>query len=645
MKKFCNADYDALRNVQNLTVSPAGTHAVYTLQRLNPAADAYQTCLWLLDLRTGDSRRLTSGTRDNGAFWLDETHVAFSGIRGEPAADATVLYAIDITGGEAEEYLRIPRPGAQISYLGGSRFLARIDTDVNREAEKEAPGWRFFDEYPYIGDGAGYVNKHRRALFLWDNEQKELKQLTAPLMQTYMTYFSEDVIPAEDGFFFVGYEYDRDAAGKACICKYLWQTGETRVLCTDDCYVFSFVRFGDRIHYAAWAIEAGPKIAAIRIRSVSEGGGDLRTDAEPDWELGSLRQREGKTMVIRTLRSVPEMARWEPDGSFTRLATPGVCPTRAIPVGEDVVFTAWEPNRLQEVYRWRGGEVVRLTHHNDELYRTYAFSKPEPLTVRCGDEEIRGWVMKPTNFESGKRYPGILNVHGGPHGCFNESFVMEHQRWCSEGYFVFFCNPQGSTTYGLEFMNVTGQLGESDFEQLMCFTDRVLEACPELDGNRLAITGQSYGGYMSNWAIGHTDRFRAAVPRMSISNWISMHGTSDERWYGDHVIAATPWKDPLLAWKQSPICYADRVKTPTLLIQHEKDQRCPLEQAQQMYLALLERGVPTKLMVNLGCFHGGRKVSQLFHDIDVMLEWFAAYLTEEACGKTPQGAFAAAEQE
>ena len=131
---------------------------------------------------------------------------------------------------------------------------------------------------------------------------------------------------------------------------------------------------------------------------------------------------------------------------------------------------------------------------------------------------------------------------------------------------------------------------------------------------------------MTSWAVGHTDRFKAAAARMSPINWISMHGTSVERWYGDRVVAATPWTDLDALWRQSPLRYADRVTTPTLFIQHEKDQYCPLEQAQQMFVALLERGVDTRLMVNRGCGHGGRRVSQLLHDIDVMLEWFGRYL-------------------
>ena len=627
VKKFCNEDYQEVRTVRGLQVSPDGRRALYTVQRMNVKRDAYENYLWLLDLESGRETQLTTGGRENGAFWLDNNHVLFSAVRGgDVPVNETVFYSIAVDGGEAVEYMRIPIAGAQASLLGKDRFLVRADTDLNPETERDQDKWLFFDEYPYWGDGGSYENRHRRALFLWDRAAGELRQLTAPTMQTFMTFCSDDVLTDKDGICFVGYDYGRDEAGRACICRYEWASSETKILCRDSCYVFSLAQRNGRVYYGAWAIEDGPAIASIRIKSVSLEGGDERVDAEPQWELGAVRQRDGVTLFQRTFQASSVMARWTDGLEYEDVPTPGINPTCPIPVGEDIIFTGWRSNRLPEIYRWRDGQVTQLSHQNDELYGTYSFSVPEPFCVEDGSDKVYGWVMKPVEYEPGKKYPGILNIHGGPHGCYNDIFTCEHQRWANEGYFVFFCNPRGSTTYGVDFMNVTGRLGEEDFHNVMAFTDAVLEAYPDLDPERLAITGQSYGGFMTSWAVGHTDRFKAAAARMSPINWISMHGTSVERWYGDRVVAATPWTDLDALWRQSPLRYADRVTTPTLFIQHEKDQYCPLEQAQQMFVALLERGVDTRLMVNRGCGHGGRRVSQLLHDIDVMLEWFGRYL-------------------
>lgn len=627
LRKFSNDDYGLVRTIRSVQASPDGRYALYPVQSMNIQKDAYQTDLWVAEGATGREFQLTSGGRANGAFWLDEYRVLFSSVRGDASPGAeTVYYCIDVRGGEAQEYMRIPKAGAQVSHLEGERFLVRAETDCNRPEEGAAEKWMTFDEYPYLGDGGMYANKMRRALFLWDNGSKELKQLTPDLMQTQMPFFSDDVLVGKDGFWFAAYSYDRDAAGMACVYKYVWETGELQELCRDSCYVFSMARREDRIYYGAWAIEPGPAIASIRIKSVSEQGGDLRIDAEPDWELGSVRQRDGQTVFVRTYRAESTMSVWKDGLTYENLPTPGINPIAVAPTGDKIYFVGWEKDCLAEVYVYEKSQITRLSHQNDRLFAECAFSACEPLTARDGEDEICGWVMKPVGYEPGKSYPGILFTHGGPHGYYSAAFNQELQRFVSEGYFVFFCNPRGSTSYGVPFMNVTGDLGGRDFSNILAFTDTVLAAYPDLAPGSLAITGQSYGGYLSNWAIGQTDRFKAAIPRMSISNWISMHGTSVERWYGDHVVGAMPWNNLELLWKQSPLRYAPQVTTPTLFIQHEKDQYCPMEQAQQMFVALLERGVPTKLVCNLGCGHGGRRVSQLLHDIDVMLAWLGEYL-------------------
>ena len=399
MQKFCNKDYQALRTIQGLQISPDGRYALYTVQHMNVDRDAYENFLWLLDLETGRETQLTGGGRESGAFWLDSRHVVFSAVRGgEVPEKETVFYRIAVDGGEALEYMRVPIAGARASLLGEDRFLIRADTDLNLESERDQEKWMFFDEYPYWGDGASYENRHRRALFLWDRIAGELRQLTTPTMQTFMPYCSDDVLADEDGLCFVGNDYTCDAAGKACICRYEWASGETRILCQDSCYVFSIAQREGRIYYGAWAIEDGPAIASIRIKSVSLQGGDVRVDAAPQWELGAVRQREGITLFQRTFQAASVMSRWDGGLRYEDIPTPGVNPTCPIPVGEDVIFTGWRRNRLPEIYRWRDGQVTQLSHQNDSLYDTYAFSTPEPLCAADGSDRVYGWVMKPVGY-------------------------------------------------------------------------------------------------------------------------------------------------------------------------------------------------------------------------------------------------------
>ena len=161
----------------------------------------------------------------------------------------------------------------------------------------------------------------------------------------------------------------------------------------------------------------------------------------------------------------------------------------------------------------------QVTHMNDWLTDEYDVQTPEAFTFTASDGyEIHGWVLKPAGFEEGKSYPGILNIHGGPRTVYSDVYYHEMQMWTNRGYFVFFCNPRGSDGRGTDFGNINGIYGTVDYQNLMDFTDEVLKRYPMIDPEHLGVAGGSYGGFMTNWIIGHTDRFHAAASQRSISN-------------------------------------------------------------------------------------------------------------------------------
>lgn len=212
---------------------------------------------------------------------------------------------------------------------------------------------------------------------------------------------------------------------------------------------------------------------------------------------------------------------------------------------------------------------------------------------------IEGWVLKPYGFEEGKTYPMILQIHGGPATAYGNGLHHEMQLMASKGYVVLYTNPRGSHGYGHEFVNgVIGDYGGMDYEDIMAGVDYALENFNYIDQNQLFVTGGSYGGYMTNVIVTRTDRFKAAVTQRSICNWHSFYGTSDigffftEWQHGD----ADLWDDVEKLLKVSPLTHARNVKTPILILHSEQDLRCPMEQAEQWYVALKRLGVETKLV-------------------------------------------------
>lgn len=203
------------------------------------------------------------------------------------------------------------------------------------------------------------------------------------------------------------------------------------------------------------------------------------------------------------------------------------------------------------------------------------------------------------------------------------------QVWVNLGYIVFYCNPRGGDSYGDDFADIRGQYGGIDYEDIMTFTDFVLENYA-LDENRMGVTGGSYGGFMTNWIVSHTNRYKVAATQRSISNWISFYGTSDIGYYfGPDQTDADPIADFDKAWEQSPLKHAHNIKTPLLFIHSDKDYRCPIEQAMQLYTVVKKRGVDTRFIWFKNESHGlsrdGKPKSRIKR-LEEITNWMNQYL-------------------
>jgi len=254
-------------------------------------------------------------------------------------------------------------------------------------------------------------------------------------------------------------------------------------------------------------------------------------------------------------------------------------------------------------------------------------SKPEAIEFEGANGwKVHGWLMKPIGFEEGKKYPLILEIHGGPHMMYGNTYMNEFQILAAQGFAVLYVNPRGSHGYGQGFVNaVRGDYGGGDYQDIMLAVDYVLRKYDFIDEQRLGVTGGSYGGFMTNWIVGHTNRFKAAVTQRSISNWISFYGVSDIGYYFTEWQIAADLHDVPTLWKHSPLAYVEKVETPLLILHSEKDYRCPIEQAEQLFIALKRLGKQTKLVrfpeENHELSRSG-KPSLRKSRLDYILNWF-----------------------
>jgi dipeptidyl aminopeptidase/acylaminoacyl peptidase len=255
------------------------------------------------------------------------------------------------------------------------------------------------------------------------------------------------------------------------------------------------------------------------------------------------------------------------------------------------------PNQVA-VVDFEKDEEKQLSKYNawlDEI----SLSVPEEFWYKGDDGwDVQGWLMKPVGWQEGKKYPLILDIHGGPHAMFGWAFFHEFQVMTAQGFYVLFTNPRGGTGYGQKFQHgVNAKYGEGDYRDLMLGIDYVLAKDPGIDKDRLGVTGGSYGGFMTNWIVGHSDRFAAAVTARSISNWISFFGVSDIGFsFSDNQHGVNPLDNFDEMIRISPLTYVKNINTPLLILHSEQDFRCPIEQAEQLFVSLKKLDRTTKLV-------------------------------------------------
>ncbi len=299
-----------------------------------------------------------------------------------------------------------------------------------------------------------------------------------------------------------------------------------------------------------------------------------------------------------------------------------------------VVFTLSTGDRPADLaVLSKRGDMLKLTDLNSDIFGHKILNKPELIKVKSSvdERELLAWIVKPPKFDPAKKYPLILEIHGGPHTAYGPEFSTEVQMFAAAGYVVVYGNPRGSTSMGTEFANLIDKNYPSeDYNDLMDMVDATI-AKGYIDESNLFVTGGSGGGVLTAWIVGSTDRFKAAVVAKPVINWISMIGTSDiytfmaKYWFTD-----LPWNDVDQYWEHSPLRLVGNVTTPTMVLTGELDVRTPMSESEQYYGALRLEGVESSLVRIQGAYHGiAAKPSNLSRKIGNILAWFDKYKDAE----------------
>jgi len=275
----------------------------------------------------------------------------------------------------------------------------------------------------------------------------------------------------------------------------------------------------------------------------------------------------------------------------------------------------------------RPGALTQLTHVDEALLAPMKLATAEEVSYRSsGGAHIQGWIVKPPSFDPHRKYPLILEIHGGPQAMYGLGFNYMFQNFAADGFVVLFVNPRGSTGYGNAFTQaIEHDYPGVDYDDLMAGVDTVIGR-GYVDTTSMYVSGCSGGGVLSSWVIGHTTRFAAAAVRCPVIDWISMAGETDVPLFTYSYFAQPFWENPQSWLSHSSLMYVGNVKTPTLLMTGELDRRTPIPQSEEFYAALKKRGVPAMMLRFNGEFHGtGSKPSNFMRTQLYMMSWFRRY--------------------
>ncbi|MCL2397196.1 MAG: S9 family peptidase [Defluviitaleaceae bacterium] len=630
MKNLQLNDFREYTFISGLKYSPAGSASALVATKANDK-NGYDKAIYI-DKGAGYFP-LTSATGNAGPYiWLDEEHILFAEARSETVQDKiekgyeiTSFHKINIHGGEAVAAFDIDADVVDIQLRPDGTFLVAAMYDHSRpclagktpeEADdalaqmKKEKEWQVVDELPYWSDASGFINKKRRRLYKYC-PHNGLAPITGPLDNAEAHRLS----PCGQYVLFAGnvapFEI-RDSQSNLYLVDI--NTGETKALLENGMYIRDFDFWGEKIVLAAtdgdeYGINQNPAFYIL------DKSGDkkhlldydlsINTVANSDSRLGSgtTSKVHGDWFYFTSLKGhYTEVYRLCLNTGALEAATDcggnvsffDIC-------GERLIYGAMIGLGLCEVYE----NGVKKSAFNDEFMAGRKLSKPEYHVFADADGyEIEGWMLPPVDYEEDRPYPAILNIHGGPKTAYGDCFFHEMQYWAAQGYFVMFCNPQGSDGKGDDFADIRGKYGTVDYDNLMQFTSEMCRLYPDIDQRRLGVAGGSYGGFMTNWIVGHTHRFAAAATQRSICNWISFGYISDiGHYFGKDQMQADPWTDLEKMWWHSPLKYAPNVQTPTLILHSDQDYRCWVPEAYQFFTALKLHGVDTRLHVFRGENH------------------------------------------
>lgn len=643
-RKITASDLFNFKRISQIKFSPDGKWIAYVVTVIDKEKNKSNSDIWIVPSQGGTPIQLTNNEAgDSSPCWSpDGKYLAFISSRKERSQ----IWLFNTLGGEPYQLTKMSTGVRSFAWAPDSTRLAFIakDPEPEEQGEKEKDKDKkkkksdviVVNRLQHKRDGAGYLDNRHNHIWLISVAGGEATKLTDGQYDEGSISFSPD---AKEILFVSNRTKNPDTNKNTDIWEIEVESGKIRQFTTnvggDSNPIWSLK--GKQVAYLANTIfNSLYGITSLWVLP-SSGGEPIKLTANLDRNIASRPIWSPDDKYIYFIL--------EDDGNWhlCRISSAGgeierlIAGERTIrnpiisPDGQFLAFTLEDNLSPSELYiaKANGEGLKKLTSLNDELIAQLKLSKPENIHYKSFDgQEIEGWIIKPIDFEPGRKYPMIVKAHGGPQGQYGNYFSHEFQLLAAEGYVVLYTNPRGSTGYGYEFGRaIWADWGNKDLKDVIAGVDYAIKQ-GYVEPERIGISGWSYGGMMTNFAIVWTDRFKAAVSGAGVADYFSSYGYDDcQNWWETEL--GLPWENFELYRKISPIKDVKKVKTPTLFMCGQNDYRCPLPQSEQMYLSLKRLGVETELVIYPGQSHGISRPDFRIDRLNRIIQWFNKYLKEE----------------
>lgn len=624
-------DFMRLQMVSDPQLSPNGERIAFVKKRVDSEKSKYRTEIWITSTLEGEPRRFT-GSDSNDSFprWSpDGSRLAFLSDRQKPRSR---IFTIPTDGGEPTALTKLDKEGGIEGFRwspDGTKiaFLFRETPDgyrkeqVEERQKKELPALpRVHTTLNYRHDGGGFSDGAFGQIWIADAATGECTQLTTGPYDCELPVWSPDSATLA---FFSDRRADRDIAphydeglwtvpvGGGKLTRILTPEGPKHGLTwSPDGRRFAYMgnpdltdtwgtnnprllvlpaEGGEKAQDLTGATDLYVGYASLSDAHEAGGGDAIQWNASSNTLFFPVSEHGDTRLYLIGAdggRPIPLSPPGGELGGFSISPNGRAAITFGTPICPQELAVLLEPKRAGE-----GVEFRLRTHFNQPLQEEVTFVAPEAIAFpNASGGTVEGWLLKPAEFDPTQSYPCIVYVHGGPHTQYGNILMHEFQFLAAHNYVVIYVNPRGSVGYGEAHTKaIQGDWGNKDYEDILAAADYG-QNLPYVDAQRMAIMGGSYGGYMTAWAVGHTDRFTCAIADRLVGNLHSMAGTTDFAWRHGAYFPGNTWSDPLPLWERSPLAYAGNIHTPLLLIHSDGDLRCPVGQAEELFAALRMQG-------------------------------------------------------